>query len=88
MVPLPREDNMTEEQKQEAPETCDISKKNALAWERFTSALQSAAGQLNHAISVAQSTVAMAIIESEGKSPKEWVFDMDNVCLVKVPKKE
>lgn len=78
-------DMASPEQKQE---TVDISSKSAVMWERFISAMKTAAGQMNAAISVAQGTVASAIIEAEGKSTKEWAFDMDNVRLVKLPQKE
>jgi len=69
-------------------ETCDISAKNAVTWERFQNAMSTLVGQVNGAVKMAQSTVAAAIIELEGKTTKEWGFDADNMRLIKLPQKE
>lgn len=63
----------------------DISDKSKLVWERFIGPLASAASQMNVALTNAQNIMAQRIIEAEGLNPDEWIFDIDNVQLVKRP---
>lgn len=68
------------------PETRDITDKSKLVWKSFFDPMSAAVANLNAAIQQAQNTVAQCIIEAEGLTVEEWVFDMDKLKLMKRPK--
>jgi hypothetical protein len=68
------------------PEVRDISDKSKLLWASYFGPIQSAVAQLNAAITNTNDVVARSIMEAEGVSPEEWVFDMATVKLTRRPK--
>lgn len=89
MKRIQRQAIQRQEQAQERTrEIHDISDRSRLIWERFFRPMQSAAATLNIAIAAAQDVVAGQIMEAEGFSADEFLFDVDSLTIVRRPKKD